>query len=98
MHEATDQHMNFQTKNFKYSSKSFGEFADQITTGSMQYLRSLAIGKPADQPANIMNDYPDLAADFQLPAQLEFAAQNMHSSPLRISGPVNMWLHYDVRE
>jgi hypothetical protein len=24
-------------------------------------------------------------------------ADSLHSSPLRISGPVTMWLHYDVK-
>jgi tRNA wybutosine-synthesizing protein 4 len=27
---------------------------------------------------------------------LKYVRDNIHSSPLRISGPVNMWLHYDV--
>jgi len=97
VHEATDQHMNFQTKNFSYVKKPFGEFIDQIAAGSKQYLRSLALEKPSQQPAQLAIDFPVLASDFSLPAQLEMVARNAHSSPLRISGPVVMWLHYDVR-
>ena len=97
VHEATEQYMNFQTRNFKYCSKRFGDFVDQITTGSMQYLRSLATERPAEKAANLTEDFPELALDFKLPPQLESVARNAHSSPLRISGPVTMWLHYDVR-
>lgn len=90
--------MNFQTKNFRYCTKPFGDFVDQITAGSVQYLRSLANEKPSEQAANFALDFPELASDFQLPPQLEIVAQNTHSSPLRISGPVTMWLHYDVSD
>lgn len=89
--------MNFQTKNFKYSTKPFGEFVDQITAGSLQYLRSLSSDKPSEKPANLAVDFPGLASDFGLPPSLETVTQNAHSSALRISGPVTMWLHYDVR-
>ena len=89
--------MSFQTKNFRYSTKPFGDFVDQITVGSMQYLRSLALNKPSEQPANLATDFPQLATDFTLPPSLKMVTQNAHSSPLRISGPVTMWLHYDVR-
>ena len=98
VHEATDQHMNFQTKNFKYCTKRFGEFVDQISSGSMQYLRSLATERPSEKAANLTVDFPELALDFKLPPQLESVTRNAHSSPLRISGPVTMWLHYDVRK
>ena len=89
--------MNFQTKNFSYIKKPFGDFVDQIAAGSKQYLRSLASEKPSQQPAQLAIDFPELASDFSLPAELEMVARNAHSSPLRISGPVVMWLHYDVR-
>ncbi len=93
VHEATDQHMNFQTKNFNYVTKPFGDFVDQIAAGTKQYLRSLASEKPSQQPAQLALDFPELASDFCLPAQLELVARNAHSSPLRISGSVVMWLH-----
>ena len=96
MHEATEDHMNFNTKNFKYVTKSFGDFVEEVGKGSKQYLRSLAANKPAETPANIFVDFPELSPDFCLPPQLESVARKAHSLPLRISGRVVMWLHYDV--
>ncbi|RAL67187.1 hypothetical protein DID88_007964 [Monilinia fructigena] len=81
VHEASSEHMSF-------SSKNFG--------GSKLYLRSLSAEKASELPADIVKDYPAVSADFQLPPELVFVSNNVHSSPLRISGPVNMWLHYDV--
>ena len=89
--------MDFKSKNFSYATKQFGAFMDQIQEGERLYLRSLSTDRPAEQPADISKDFPSIAADFQLPPELELVTENMHSSPLRISGPVNMWLHYDVR-
>lgn len=97
MHEAYEQHMSFQAKNFKYTTIPFGKFLDEISKGSQQYLRSLSAEQPSDRPAQFTLDFPALAGDFKLPAELEYVSQNMHSSPLRISGRVTMWLHYDVR-
>lgn len=88
--------MNFQAKNFIYTTKPLSLFLEQIDNGSQQYLRSLSAEKPSEKPAQFAADFPELAADFVLPPQLEMVAENAHSSPLRISGPVNMWLHYDV--
>jgi tRNA wybutosine-synthesizing protein 4 len=56
----------------------------------------LSAENPSDLPADLKRDFPAIAADFQLPPELKLAEDNAHSSPLRISGPVNMWLHYDV--
>ena len=88
--------MDFQKKNFRYATKPFREFVRQIKGGSKQYLRTLAAEKPAVKPANFASDFPELQPDFKLPPQLGVVEQNAHSSPLRISGPVIMWLHYDV--
>ena len=88
--------MNFQMKNFGYVKKPFGEFMHEACNGSPQYLRSLSAEKPAQEPARFYDDFPSLQDQFQLPQQLETVVRNQHSSPLRISGPVNMWLHYDV--
>ena len=90
--------MNFQKKNFKYTTKHFGAFLDDVDAGCNEYLRSLASEKPADKPAELITDYPGLAQDFQLPKELELVSRNAHSSVLRISGPVTMWLHYDVSD
>lgn len=88
--------MDFQKKNFSYAKKPFREFVKQIQCGSKQYLRTLAAEKPAVKPADFASDFPELQPDFKLPPQLGVVEQNAHSSPLRISGPVIMWLHYDV--
>lgn len=96
VHEATDALLDFRSKNFQYAKKRFKDFIEEIATGSRQYLRSLSWENPAGRPADISVDFPDLASDFRLPPQLDVVRQNMHSSVLRISGPVTMWLHYDV--
>ncbi len=97
VHQATTEHMNFKTKNFAYVSKKFGEFMDQIESGDKLYLRSLSSEKPSEKAADITHDFPTISGDFRLPYELKMVLENAHSSPLRISGPVNMWLHYDVR-
>jgi tRNA wybutosine-synthesizing protein 4 len=96
VHKATAQYMNFQSKNFSYSTTTFGKFIDQVESGEKLYLRSLSAEKPADLPADISRDFPSIANDFRLPTELALVTQNAHSCPLRISGPVIMWLHYDV--
>ncbi|KAH6713629.1 hypothetical protein BKA61DRAFT_46079 [Leptodontidium sp. MPI-SDFR-AT-0119] len=96
VHEASTEHMDFKFKNFAYTTKRFGDFLDQIQDGQKLYLRSLSAEKPSEQPADITQDFPTISADFQLPKELAVVSENTHSSPLRISGPVNMWLHYDV--
>lgn len=88
--------MNFQAKNFSYITKEFGTFLDEVYAGSRQYLRSISAKQPSKLPANFAVDFPGLKDDFHLPAELSLAADNIHSSPLRISGPVSIWLHYDV--
>lgn len=96
VHQADEYHMDFQAKNFRYVTTPFASFIDRIASGSMEYLRSLAVGKPATKPAEFESDFPELAPDFKLPPQLDYVSQNAHSSPLRISGAVMIWLHYDV--
>lgn len=88
--------MDFQRKNFNYVTKPFGAFVAQIKGGGKQYLRSLAAERPALKPADFASDFPNLGPDFRLPHQLNTVKKNTHSAPLRISGPVIMWLHYDV--
>jgi tRNA wybutosine-synthesizing protein 4 len=89
--------MNFHLKNFAYATKSFGEFIDQVNRGEKLYLRSLSAEKPTELPADISRDFPSISNDFRLPHELAMVRENGHSCPLRISGPVIMWLHYDVR-
>lgn len=96
VHEASNKCMDFQYKNFKYAKKPFKDFVEEITRGSPQYLRSLSFENPAGKPADLSVDFPELASSFELPPQLNVVKQKKHSSVLRISGPVIMWLHYDV--
>lgn len=96
VHEAQSEHMSFQSKNFAYTTKEFGTFMDEVHAGGRQYLRSISADQPSKLPANLAVDFPNLHRDFQLPAALSFVMENAHSSPLRISGFVTLWLHYDV--
>ena len=88
--------MDFNNKNFQYVTKEFGPFLEQVEAGGMLYLRALSTDKPTESPASLGDDYPEISSDFVLPASLDFVTHNLFSSVLRISGPVNMWLHYDV--
>jgi tRNA wybutosine-synthesizing protein 4 len=96
VHEATTEKMDFNAKNFNYVTKEFGMFMDEVARGGKMYLRALSEGSPADKPAVLSHDFPSLAEEFILPPGLSFVAENTFSSVLRITGPVNMWLHYDV--
>lgn len=73
----------------------FGEFMDAINQGDKLYLRSLSANRPSELPAELSRDFPTIAADFNLPSELDLVKETSHSSPIRISGPVNMWLHYE---
>ncbi|KAM3469214.1 hypothetical protein MY8738_010154 [Beauveria namnaoensis] len=88
--------MNFTTKNFRYVTEDFGTILARASNGERLYLRSLSNEKPAEQPAKLEDDFPDLAADFVLPRQLDYVKKKLFSSVLRVSGKINMWLHYDV--
>jgi tRNA wybutosine-synthesizing protein 4 len=96
VHATENEKMDFKTKNFNYVTQDFGAFLDGCAGGSKMYLRSVSTNAPSDQPTNLADDYPEIAADFELPGELIYVVENLHSSPLRISGPVTMWLHYDV--
>ncbi|KAI6781992.1 uncharacterized protein J7T54_003411 [Emericellopsis cladophorae] len=97
-HECSDdtEKMDFNSKNFRYVTDQFKKIIEKIQSGGRLYIRSLSTDNPTDQPANLENDFPSLAEDFTLPEELAFVKENLFSSILRISGRVNMWLHYDV--
>ncbi|KAF4952832.1 hypothetical protein FGADI_6421 [Fusarium gaditjirri] len=88
--------MDFNSKNFRYVTESFSVFMAKATRGEAVYLRALSEAKPTESPANLQNDFPTLADDFQLPEELSLIKDRMFSSVLRISGRAKMWLHYDV--
>lgn len=96
VHASPTEQMDFTKKNFSYETRAFGAFLDAAERGEKLYLRAVSKDSPADQATNLADDYPEIAADFELPGELIYVVENLHSSPLRISGPVNMWLHYDV--
>ncbi|KAL5362382.1 hypothetical protein BJX96DRAFT_177105 [Aspergillus floccosus] len=96
VHEAQSENMSFQSKNFSYVTKAFGTFLDEIHAGGRQYLRSISAEEPSKLPANLEVDFPGLKKDFRLPEPFSLVTERAHSSPLRISGPVTLWLHYDV--
>lgn len=98
IHEAATRAMDFTAKNFRYVTTEFGDFVRKVKNGEMVYLRALSHEKPSERPAMLADDFPALASDFLLPPQLSLVKENLFSSVLRLSGPVNMWLHYDVRD
>ncbi|KHE85314.1 hypothetical protein GE21DRAFT_1206658 [Neurospora crassa] len=96
IHESTTPAMDFTTKNFRYVTTEFGDFMRRVEKGDRLYLRALSTDKPTEKPAVLSDDFPSLATDFVLPPELALVGDRLFSSVLRVSGPVNMWLHYDV--
>ncbi|KAF4490376.1 Leucine carboxyl methyltransferase 2 [Fusarium agapanthi] len=88
--------MDFNSKNFRYVTEPFSAFMAKAARGEAVYLRALSETKPTESPANLQDDFPTLADDFQLPEELSLIKDRMFSSVLRISGRAKMWLHYDV--
>ncbi|PTB36290.1 hypothetical protein M441DRAFT_150835 [Trichoderma asperellum CBS 433.97] len=88
--------MDFNSKNFAYVTDSFGSIMNKLQSGARVYLRALSRNKPSEMPANLEEDFPRLAEDFTLPPEMAYIKDRLFSSVLRLSGRVNMWLHYDV--
>jgi len=95
VHSAASSTMNFLAKDFEYATIPFGELIDKIAAGERLYMR--AISKDTNKATSLEEDFPTIAKDFQVPPELVYITANMHSSVLRMSGPVNMWLHFDVQ-
>ncbi|KAK9485921.1 S-adenosyl-L-methionine-dependent methyltransferase [Lipomyces starkeyi] len=106
VHVSKSNAMNFQAKNFRYELLPFGNFIDRVyavkdhgnDSDELLYLRSLSAANPKSRAANLVEDFPEIASDFQLPPELKsYIGDKAFCSPLRISSPnVGMWLHYDV--
>lgn len=96
VHDSTSPNMRFANKNFTYKKMAFGDLIDAASGDAHLYMRGLSVEKPVEAPTSLEQDFPSLAADFILPPELQYVRTHAHSSPLRISGAVNMWLHYDV--
>ncbi|KAK2612857.1 tRNA methyltransferase ppm2 [Conoideocrella luteorostrata] len=90
------ERMDFNSKNFHYVTQPFGAVMHRAEAGDRVYMRALSHEKPTEQPANIHRDFPRLATDFCLPKEMQLVQDCLFSSVLRISGRINMWLHYDV--
>ncbi|EGR46109.1 uncharacterized protein TRIREDRAFT_80813 [Trichoderma reesei QM6a] len=88
--------LDFNSKNFKYVTDSFGSIMGKLQAGARVYLRALSRDKPTEVPAKLEEDFPNLAEDFVLPPEMAYINDHLFSSVLRLSGRVNMWLHYDV--
>ena len=90
--------MNFQRKDFTYETMTLHTLLDHCTAGQHIYLRSLSATSPTNKPTNFETDFPEISSDFHLPSQFKAITkpEAFHSSPLRISSDVNMWLHFDV--
>ena len=95
VHHAQESTMLFEKKNFIIRKNTFAEFLDAIVRGERRYLRSVS-SLDRHKPANFSQDFEALNTDFVLPDELAIPTNKIHSSVLRISGPINMWLHYDV--
>lgn len=96
VHECASDRMTFKDKNFSYVKKRLGDFLDGIAAGAQTYLRAVSSIQPNKLPTKLEDDFPSIAGDFKIPEAFDVIKNTLHSSPLRISGPVALWLHYDV--
>lgn len=96
IHQSPSLHLNEETKDFAYTTQQFGAFLSAANAGEHVYLRAPSTSSPSNNPTNLATDFPTIASDFALPYPLQHVQDHAHSSPLRISGPVSAWLHYDV--
>ncbi|KAJ8116945.1 hypothetical protein OPT61_g1747 [Boeremia exigua] len=98
VHECTSSAMTFGTKNFTYEKRSVSSFFSSISSGAPSYLRAISSTQPNKLPTRLEDDFPTISADFKIPSLCRSVINDdtYHSSPLRISGPVSLWLHYDV--
>ena len=95
VHHAQEDTMLFESKNFVIEKNTFSGFMDAIVLGEKRYLRTIS-SQDHRKPANFGKDFASLAPDFVLPIEQILPKGRIHSSVLRISGDINMWLHYDV--
>ncbi|KAF2273578.1 leucine carboxyl methyltransferase 2 [Westerdykella ornata] len=97
IHDSSSPRMTFASKNFTYEKTTVSAFLKGIANGAKTYLRAVSAAQPNKLPTKLEDDFPSIAQDFQLPKMLaEIIGDTYHSSPLRVSGPVSLWLHYDV--
>ena len=95
VHHAMGDTMLFESKNFEIRKESFSNFMDTIVAGEKKYLRAVSF-QDKHKPANFYQDFEELSTDFRLPRHLTISEEQQHSSVFRVSGAINMWLHYDT--
>ena len=95
VHHANGGTMLFESKNFEIRKETFSQFMDTIVIGEKKYLRAVSL-QDKHKPANFYHDFEALSADFRLPKHLAISEEQQHSSVFRVSGAINMWLHYDT--
>jgi tRNA wybutosine-synthesizing protein 4 len=96
IHRSNTSNLSFRSKNFVYEVQPFGHFMADLANGKHVYMRAISSSQPGKLPTNLERDFPKIAVDFCLPESMRFAQDHMHSSVLRVSGNIKMWLHYDV--
>ena len=102
IHSTDAEAMNFLSKNFKYTSRSFGEFIDSVFSPLEDKVYLRAVSEDAkNKPTQLKDDFPPLAKDFEIPSILlapgGIEEERIFSTVLRVGGVgTSMWLHYDV--
>jgi tRNA wybutosine-synthesizing protein 4 len=104
VHSSPISTMNFQRKDsFNYTNLPLHTFLNILASSAKapdlephMYLRSISCSSPNSKAAVLETDWPEIASDFKMPPSLSYISNNLHSSPLRISTNLSMWLHYDV--
>jgi len=102
IHKADSDAMNFLSKNFKYTTQSFAELIDSVFNSSTERVYLRAVSEDAkNKPANLKEDFPSLAQDFEVPPILcgegGIREDKVFSTVLRVGNAgTSMWLHYDV--
>ncbi|XP_064459258.1 tRNA wybutosine-synthesizing protein 5-like [Ornithodoros turicata] len=106
VHVSPSRNLNFISRNFIYRTLPFSELVERankdvqdkffIEKGELYYLRSLGSDQ-RKKPADIQEQFPELAKDVQLPNF--FPEEAFFSSVLRIASPkLCLWTHYDVMD
>jgi tRNA wybutosine-synthesizing protein 4 len=76
--------------------RTVGSFLDSISCGSHAYLPTVSLSQSNEPSNKLEEDFPEIAADFHLPASIDEVNSHNRSSSLQISGPVSLPLHYNV--
>jgi len=99
VHVATQPALDWLGKNFRYEEMQADELVRRAAAGEPGlYLRAVSRTQPRTRPTQLQEEFPSIAADFQLPAGL-VPADQLFSSVLRLSSPATtVWTHYDIMD